>query len=101
MQTSARTDSGSDAELETVRIVQRARFWRAISLGSALCTANLFLGIVAAILSQLAIRAARRQDFSAAHACVRWASILTLIGMLLFGAAAAVAAALIFVVPRS
>jgi hypothetical protein len=100
MQTSARTDSRSDAELETARLEKRGRFWRAIALGSALCTANLFLGIVGAILSQLAIRAARRQDFSGALACVRWARILTLIGVLLFGAASVVAVVLLFVVPR-
>jgi multisubunit Na+/H+ antiporter MnhE subunit len=100
MQTLPRSDSSSDAELAGLQLEQQARTWRVLALGSVICSLNVFLGIVAAILSQLAMRAARRHDLAAGYACLRWARLLTLIGILLFGAAAAASAVIMLVIPR-
>jgi hypothetical protein len=100
MQTSPRSDSSSDAELAGLLLEQQARTWRVLALGSVLCSLNLFLGIVAAILAQLGLRAARRRDLVAAAACLRWARLLTLTGLLLFGAAATAAVVIRVVMPQ-
>ena len=92
MQTSLRPEQGVDPEL-----ARQSRFWRLAAALSVVCTANVFLGIVAAILAQIAIRAAERGDASVASASLRWARLLTLLGIAL-SVTAAVAASIAFAV---
>lgn len=90
MQTPPRVERDSDPELAARAALQaQARFWTLLAASSVFFALNLFLGIVATILAQIARRAANRGDFGAATASLRWARLLTLIGIGMFGVAAA------------
>ena len=88
-------------ELAQLALERRARFWTLCAALSTVLALNVFLGIVGAILGVAAARAARRGDIVAAGTSLRWARMLTLIGITLFVLAAS-AAAIVFVltVPR-
>ena len=89
MQTSPSRDRASDPQLASLKAIQaQASLWTVLALGSVFCAANLFLGIVAAILGQIARRAAARGDLAGAHGALRWARLLTMIGVGLFALAA-------------
>ena len=87
MHPSLRAEPAPDAELH-----KQAHFWRLAAALSVVCTLNVFLGIVAAILAHIAGRAAARGDVSLAQASLRWARVLTVLGLALSVAAALSAA---------
>lgn len=92
MQTLPRHDESSETEAARAKLEARARLWTLLAALSVLLAFNVFLGVVAAILGIAAGRAARRGEIVAAAASLRWSKLLTLLGVMLFAAAGAVAA---------
>jgi hypothetical protein len=90
MQISPRAEGDVDPEAAARATIQaQARLWTLLALGSVVFALNVVLGLVAAILAQIAKRAARRGEIGAATASLRWARLLTLIGVVLFAIALA------------
>ena len=90
-----------DRELARLALERRARFWTLCAALSTVLALNVFLGIVGAILGVAAARAARRGDIVAAGTSLRWARMLTLIGIALFALAASAAVAIVVLTGRS
>ncbi len=94
--------SADERELAAQRAIQaRASLWTLLALASVIFALNFFLGIVAAILAQLARRAAGRGELGSAAESLRWARLLTLIGIGLFALAAGICALLVVASQRA